>query len=315
MWRPVALSAFLALLFITTRSGQMPPHGEGEAAVKSDLLTLDDSATDLRISARAPEQSTPHIINSYQWSEHPKTSSRSRAEPPESPRDQRQQVASAAIIPPPQPKVQPGDAEMQIIVSATEERTALETTDDSLSLMPPGPDFPARVQTELARLGCYNGRVDNIWGPMSRRAVRDFSDKASLGLQREEPTRALLVRLREAPDGFCTSECAAPGSASCTAIAALAPEERPDYLPPWMRGEPMPSRQAEVEKPVSVASATPQAGTVPATQPSVAARPEPQASAFDAREAARQQRRERREARRNRQAFKPQNFDFAWPGQ
>jgi hypothetical protein len=319
MWRPVALSAFLALLFISTRLGYMPlDHSERDAAEKSDLLTLDHGENTLAISASTPEHSTPIIIGSDQWSEHPKTSTRSQAAHDQSGRGEQQTVASAVHVPPPEPKIRHDDAETQIIISATEERTALETVDASLSLMPPGPDFPARVQTELARLGCYTGRVDNIWGPMSRQAVRVFSDKSALGLEQHEPTRALLARLRQAPDGFCTSECATPGSANCTVTASVKPEDRPDYLPPWMRGQAMPSTQTESESPpVSVASAAPATLTdaQPETQPSAAVSSRPEPSALDARDAARQQRSPQREARRRTPAFKPQNFDFAWPGQ
>lgn len=331
MWRPVALSAFLALLFMTARSGQPPIQTDGEAPAKGDLgaeaLNSGKSAPPIKIDlARSSVHEKDGVAaKSDAGRADSAASARRVAETDEKGVKPEIQIADLSVqgkqtIPLPAPKT--GDAtttDVRVVVTEGEQKTALSSgEEEGLSLMPPGPDFAATVQRELARLGCYPGRVDNIWGPMSRNAVARFNRAANAKLPLKQPTRALLSSARKAPDRFCAGGAVA--GESRPKVAALEPgggvealKKRPSYLPPWMRGEPMPepdenrvARQPEPEaKPEQPATRT-------------AAREEPRttrtsASRAEAQRRARTQRRVRNRLQPSlRQVLRSSNF--SWPG-
>ena len=39
--------------------------------------------------------------------------------------------------------------------------------------------FVREVQRELKRVGCYSQEIDGEWGPATRRAMKDFTDRAN----------------------------------------------------------------------------------------------------------------------------------------
>jgi len=265
MWRPVALSAFLALLFMSSRSGQEPAETKLEEPAKTDFG-----------APVSPEQSGKGLINIdfARSSVHPKSANETNAAQADGapaateetkPGASALEVASVSgqIIPLPAPKSAPGDAGTRVVITQGEEKTALSADEDALRMMPPGPEFAAKVQKELARLGCYRGRVDNIWGPMSRNAVARFNRVAEAKLPLKNPTRALLSSARKAPDGYC-NDGGEVGEGAGTRVASLesgsdieALKNRPNYLPPWMRGEPMPAPEENVVEDESEAEPTP----------------------------------------------------------
>lgn len=325
MWRPVALSAFLALLFMTSRSGNPPVETDGSDTRKSDF------------GAEAIDRNTtpgPVKFDLARSSIHPKPaatenagagpSHETRLKSQEDLQARAVQVADlsidgAGMIPLPEPKTGESTAGVRLVVTEGEEKTALTTGEDAPSLMPPGPDFAAKVQKELARLGCYRGRVDNIWGPMSRNAVARFNRVAKSKIPLKQPTRALLSSARKAPDGYCAGGAVA--SETSGRVAALEPQagakairSRPAYLPPWMRGEPMPEpgENKVVDQPEP--DATPDQETT-----RTAARQEPRATTA---RAARRDRRVRRSRERRRVRRRSGSLDsvlkdsgFHWPGQ
>ena len=61
-------------------------------------------------------------------------------------------------------------------------------------------DAPARVQKQLARLGCYTGRIDGIWGPKSRRALRKFAKRTTV-IKSDSRPHSDLVNVLEAYEG------------------------------------------------------------------------------------------------------------------
>jgi hypothetical protein len=102
----------------------------------------------------------------------------------------------------------------------------------------------------LKRLGCYRGKVDNLWGRGSRGAFRRFIHAASLDLESAAPSAAAIAALRGYADSV---ECSA---FPMPATQDAAVEDR-SYLPPWMRGNPAtvetaPSSRAPVPAPVRV---------------------------------------------------------------
>jgi len=333
MWRPVALSAFLALLFMTARSGQPPIQTDGEGPAKGDLgaeaLNSGKSIPPINIDlARSSVHKKDGVAAKPDDERADSASSTHRdAEADERVAKPGIQVADLSVrgkqtIPLPAPKTGDATTEVRVVVTEGEQKTALTSGDEEgLSLMPPGPDFAAKVQRELARLGCYRGRVDNIWGPMSRNAVARFNRMAKAKLPMKQPTRALLSSARKAPDRFCEGGTVA--SDAKTRVAALEPsagvealKKRPSYLPPWMRGEPMPepdenrvTQQPEPEtKPEQPATRT-------------AAREEPRTTSTRASRAERRVRRARAQQRRA-QRRRSRSFSSVmdgrgsfWPGQ
>jgi len=297
MWRPVALSAFLALLFMSSRSGEEPiDHKANDVSKTNDVSnTLDTAKSDFGAPAKQTRENNKTIkIDLAQSSAYAKTENAPGEEIANAERDEAAgaedaveaaqstrsddesiDVASVATvgqqtIPLPSPKSDPNASDTRVVVTLGEQKTALTSGEDALRLMPPGPDFAAKVQTELARLGCYRGRIDNIWGPMSRNAVAQFNRFAKAQIPVRQPTRALLSSTRKAPDDYCTDTA----NGESPKLAALDPSvsleairNRPSYLPPWMRGEPMPDpdenvvEAAEEDEPDASPSATPSTQT------------------------------------------------------
>ncbi len=312
MWRPVALSAFLALLFVSSRSGQAPVETNTNDLAKTDF------GASAPAESGAPEPVELDLANASthrKSSAHPKTTAAQEA----SDKAQKSADADAPLtvaalaggsIPLPAPKADGSERGTRVVVAQGEQKTALTTDDEALRLLPPGPDFAAQVQQELARLGCYRGRVDNIWGPMSRNAVARFNRVAKAKLPLKQPTRALLSSARKAPDNYCN------GGGSGSRVASLAPgagleavQDRPAYLPPWMRGEPMPEPEPREEHAESEPEAAPQAA--PERNTTTSDRPT-RTQARELRAQRRIVRRQVRQAQRSRSSWQ-QNLP-GWPG-
>jgi len=320
MWRPVALSAFLALLFVSSRSGQEPTEAKLEEPAKTDFgAPVSSEQAGKRLIDIDFARSSVHLksaseIKAAQADGAPAATAATK------PGASTLQVASVSgeAVPLPAPKTAPGDRGTRVVITQGEEKTALSADEDALRMMPPGPEFAAKVQKELARLGCYRGRVDNIWGPMSRNAVARFNRVAEAGLPLKNPTRALLSSARKAPDGYCNGGGEVANGAG-TRVASLetrndieALKNRPNYLPPWMRGEPMPEpdanvveNESEAEPAQNNASSSQQPRATPAARPS-------RATSRNVQRRRVQRRQVRRRAQRSRSSFTQQLR--GWPG-
>ncbi len=111
------------------------------------------------------------------------------------------------------------------------------------------------IQTELKRLGCYGGSVDNLWGRGSRYAMRKFVRAANLQFGSAEPDARAVVALRGyGNSGDCSAKFARPPAGAQEArISQTAPgnpsgivevaDDR-SYLPPWVRNDPRPVETA-----------------------------------------------------------------------
>ncbi len=107
----------------------------------------------------------------------------------------------------------------------------------------------AAVQTELQRHGCYSGRIDNLWGGGSRRAMAKFNRSASLNLNESAPGSATLASLQGIGAPVCGpvqafKEAVASRHVMLSANPAeksevIAPADRQgppaSYLPPWTK--------------------------------------------------------------------------------
>lgn len=61
----------------------------------------------------------------------------------------------------------------------------------------------AELQTELARVGCYDMAVDGLWGPGSRRAMTNFNHWAGKDAAVDEPTPKALVTVARTAGPVC----------------------------------------------------------------------------------------------------------------
>jgi hypothetical protein len=111
-------------------------------------------------------------------------------------------------------------------------------------------DLATAAQQELARLGCYEGKIDGKWGRKSRAAAANFNEHTGANLESRDPSDELLSALRAAPDNACELSAATlPGQSVTSVKADVTPpsaerkappvltERDLGYLPPWMREE------------------------------------------------------------------------------
>lgn len=77
------------------------------------------------------------------------------------------------------------------------------------------------IQTELARVGCYVGDIDGVWGTGSKRAASVFMDRVNAALPTAEPDVFLLSLLRTENDEVCGATC--PQGQSLTANGRCVP--------------------------------------------------------------------------------------------
>ena len=64
-----------------------------------------------------------------------------------------------------------------------------------------------RLQTELARVGCYGGNIDGDWGPGSKRSATAFLRKVNATLPVDTPDAILLTLIEGHVDKACGVEC------------------------------------------------------------------------------------------------------------
>lgn len=70
-------------------------------------------------------------------------------------------------------------------------------------------ELVSQIQRELARVGCYGGDIDGIWGGASKRAVSTFVDRVNATLPTTNPDIVLLTLARAQPAGTCGPDCPA----------------------------------------------------------------------------------------------------------
>ncbi len=81
------------------------------------------------------------------------------------------------------------------------EKTALATNPTREETVPKEEkDYGPDLQRALSKLGCYNGRIDGIWGPASRRAL---SRALGASARNAVPSKELLSRLKSVSKTAC----------------------------------------------------------------------------------------------------------------
>ncbi|MFI0396741.1 peptidoglycan-binding domain-containing protein [Paracoccus jiaweipingae] len=117
---------------------------------------------------------------------------------------------------------------------------------------PPAIHLARAIQTELARLGCYNRQVDGVWGRSSRMGMRRFAGAAGLADPGADPDMGMFravvlstdlrcppVVAPVAPSAAPTAARAAPAVRSGTAASRAAPgRATPNTVAPSRRAPP-----------------------------------------------------------------------------
>ena len=108
-------------------------------------------------------------------------------------------------------------AEIGFAYDDLDARQALKTENEGLfqqlvnegHVDPPENIIQAAVQTELARMNCYRSRVDNVWGPGSRRSVTEyFAQRPGVDWPEPEASVNLFRAIIAAPDVSCPTPVA-----------------------------------------------------------------------------------------------------------
>jgi hypothetical protein len=66
-----------------------------------------------------------------------------------------------------------------------------------------------QLQRELARVGCYDGEINGVWTPATRRALKGFMDRVNAALPTEAPDRIQLALVEAARERVCGAACPA----------------------------------------------------------------------------------------------------------
>jgi hypothetical protein len=66
-----------------------------------------------------------------------------------------------------------------------------------------------QLQRELARVGCYDGEINGVWTPATRRALKAFMDRVNAALPIEAPDRIQLALVEAARERVCGVACPA----------------------------------------------------------------------------------------------------------
>ena len=63
------------------------------------------------------------------------------------------------------------------------------------------------LQKELKRVGCYEGELNGAWTPLTRRAMKAFTDRVNATLPVEEPDGVLFAMVQSQQDRVCGKPC------------------------------------------------------------------------------------------------------------
>ncbi|PTW46571.1 hypothetical protein [Rhodovulum kholense] len=100
------------------------------------------------------------------------------------------------------------------------------------ALDPPEDALPRAIQTELARMNCYRGGIDGLWGEGSRAAVARYFAERGLGPAPDAPSPGLFRRIVAAEDVACPAPPAPTTARAQAPRRQTAPEPSGGPAPP-----------------------------------------------------------------------------------
>ncbi|HWB47871.1 MAG TPA: caspase family protein [Stellaceae bacterium] len=69
---------------------------------------------------------------------------------------------------------------------------------------PDAAEIARSLQSELKRVGCYNGAVDGIWGPGTQAAVQEFNQHAGKALDTQSASLESVAAVKQRTDRICS---------------------------------------------------------------------------------------------------------------
>jgi len=85
-----------------------------------------------------------------------------------------------------------------------------ETAPSRRAAIPRDRDSLAReLQKELRRVGCYEGELNGVWTPATRRAMKTFTDRVNATLPVDQPDAVLFAMVQSQQDQVCGKPCPA----------------------------------------------------------------------------------------------------------
>jgi hypothetical protein len=77
-----------------------------------------------------------------------------------------------------------------------------------MAVIPRDRDSLAReLQKELRRVGCYEGELNGVWTPATRRAMKTFTDRVNATLPVDEPDAVLFAMVQSQQERVCGKPC------------------------------------------------------------------------------------------------------------
>jgi hypothetical protein len=77
-----------------------------------------------------------------------------------------------------------------------------------MAVIPRDRDSLAReLQKELRRVGCYEGELNGVWTPATRRAMKIFTDRVNATLPVDEPDAVLFAMVQSQQERVCGKPC------------------------------------------------------------------------------------------------------------
>ncbi len=101
------------------------------------------------------------------------------------------------------------------------------------------------LQQELRRAGCYDGEINGVWSPASRKAMKSLTDRVNASLPVDRPDFILLSLAQAQSDKVCRQQCP-PGQALGDKGRCL-----PQSVLAHARKGPVPARLAHVSPPAT----------------------------------------------------------------
>jgi hypothetical protein len=126
-----------------------------------------------------------------------------------------ERASSPIVAPEPRPAFRPAASRAAEAVPAFSAPVVV-----TIAQRPSEPPVPQRVvvpkdrdtlarelQKELRRVGCYEGELNGAWTPLTRRAMKAFTDRINATLPVEEPDAILYTMVQSQQDKVCGKPC------------------------------------------------------------------------------------------------------------
>jgi hypothetical protein len=95
-----------------------------------------------------------------------------------------------------------------VVVTITQRASEPPAASSRAAPIPRDRDTLAReLQKELKRVGCYEGELNGAWSPLTRRAMKAFTDRVNATLPVEEPDAILYAMVQGHQDRACGKPC------------------------------------------------------------------------------------------------------------